>query len=1197
MANGTIDSLNIEISASSDIAIKKINSIATALGKLKGISTLSKLADNLMDFHAAVELITEIPGAPARIDQITTSLSRLKGVSISSKLANNMKAFADAVSEITDDTVSRIDRLTRALSRLQGVNLRGFSSAVRAARGKTDTQGGALQTIRSTWNPRPQNALATIANATQAELRAKLDRDLASGRFGVSGTGSASIGDSLKGLSVFGALGSPLGNIKGAVSSIIPALKNALTLVLNIGKSIAKWAFHKAVSAVKTVFGWMKKIAGAAADIAKKIPGAFARLTNLDKVRDAMKSLSKVLSGLGRIAFYRAIRSAIKAVTEAFKEGSERAYFYAKEYGKATKYIADALDGLSSGSFKMSNQLGAAWATMLAAIQPILLQLISLVTRAAEVVTQFFAILGGSGTYLKAKDYTKAWADDTEKGAKAAKEWRNQLMGFDEINRLEEPSDRGSSGGSDLYKDYENMFEEAKVKSWIKELADMFKGDDWGKIGTLIGEKLNDITEKFDWKGWGQKLGQSIKKGIDLAYSFLKTYDFKNLGSKLAQFIDSTADEIDFSRLGHLATRVSTAVWDVLYGAFTNPGSMGKLAWNLSNFVIGALDELADWIESLDPQKIATALSDFFGGIKYNDIKEAFLRVVRGAWRLVIETKDLFLQTETGQKLTGKLKKVFGDQNGSITWSSVAQAIRERLNKAWNTVSEKFEEIWPKEEREKFTEKLKEKFKEILSTAISKIDVATIHNVLAYKLDEAVFGEEKAKSMWYNKGEFAGRDLIIGAEDGIKLQQQEWENAVSGYLTDPVAEALYQMEKGATTSGENTSTNVSNAVKKGKNTVDSAMDDALVKPADNAVVAFLKKIGVIKTDYALDAEEWKRISGDVKDTTTSDYDTIGRDVPKTVGDMQSKVTKSTELLASGFEKARDLSTRAGEAMKEKLGTAWTAITASTQAALTTVQSKTSEAWTAIRQNTTMVWNGVKLDLQNAFNTINTASSNAIGTLKTLINSAWNVIKADTSIAWSSISAATSSAWGSILGAASSAASGIVNVVSGMVDSVINSVRSIKDWIGDAVDYAWEAGRNIGNSLSNAFQSARSTATTVYTNVSSTVSSAVNSAMNKIKKGISNISKFGFANGGFPEDGLFFANHGEMVGQFSNGRTAVANNEQITEGIYRAAYQAFTDAFTQTGGSSGDREIAIYMDGKEIARTTTKYQRQFARAAG
>lgn len=46
-------------------------------------------------------------------------------------------------------------------------------------------------------------------------------------------------------------------------------------------------------------------------------------------------------------------------------------------------------------------------------------------------------------------------------------------------------------------------------------------------------------------------------------------------------------------------------------------------------------------------------------------------------------------------------------------------------------------------------------------------------------------------------------------------------------------------------------------------------------------------------------------------------------------------------------------------------------------------------------------------------------------------------------------------------------------------------------------------------------------------------------------------------GGFPdgEDGLFFANHNELVGKFSNGKTAVANNDQIVEGIRSGVYDA------------------------------------------
>lgn len=52
-------------------------------------------------------------------------------------------------------------------------------------------------------------------------------------------------------------------------------------------------------------------------------------------------------------------------------------------------------------------------------------------------------------------------------------------------------------------------------------------------------------------------------------------------------------------------------------------------------------------------------------------------------------------------------------------------------------------------------------------------------------------------------------------------------------------------------------------------------------------------------------------------------------------------------------------------------------------------------------------------------------------------------------------------------------------------------------------------------------------------------------------------------GGFPqgEDGLFYANHNELVGEFSNGRTAVANNGQIVEGIKSGVYSAMMSALS------------------------------------
>lgn len=73
----------------------------------------------------------------------------------------------------------------------------------------------------------------------------------------------------------------------------------------------------------------------------------------------------------------------------------------------------------------------------------------------------------------------------------------------------------------------------------------------------------------------------------------------------------------------------------------------------------------------------------------------------------------------------------------------------------------------------------------------------------------------------------------------------------------------------------------------------------------------------------------------------------------------------------------------------------------------------------------------------------------------------------------------------------------------------------------------------------------------------------------------------YANGGFPEDGLFYANHGEMVGQFSNGKTAVANNQEITAGIAQAVYQAIVEA---GGIGGGDWTIEMVSDGMVTGQT-------------
>ncbi len=161
--------------------------------------------------------------------------------------------------------------------------------------------------------------------------------------------------------------------------------------------------------------------------------------------------------------------------------------------------------------------------------------------------------------------------------------------------------------------------------------------------------------------------------------------------------------------------------------------------------------------------------------------------------------------------------------------------------------------------------------------------------------------------------------------------------------------------------------------------------------------------------------------------------------------------------------------------------------------------------------------------------------------------------------------------------------GVQEIFSGVVDVIGGKIKLLRDWIGGIISLCASAIEWLKSVISLNSQASWG---------------QMPDMASQNAQYDSSLFLGGFATGGFPEDGLFMANHGELVGQFSNGRTAVANNEQITEGIASAVYGAFMDAFSQTGGNSGDdRPVNVYLDGRLIAKSNMRYQQQFARVNG
>lgn len=388
----------------------------------------------------------------------------------------------------------------------------------------------------------------------------------------------------------------------------------------------------KGLQKVYSNLGKVAKTAGKAVLSIHKagLNATFGALKN--RVASAAKSFSQFVKSIGRIAMYRAIRSAIKAITQAFQEGLKNAYAFSKGIDGEGHRFSAAMDSMSSSGMTMTNQLGSAFQALLAAIAPIVNTIISLITRLANAISQLFSAFTGS-TYLRANNVAKDFADTMKAGGGAAKEWKNQLLGFDEINRLEEPNQGGGGGGGGLL-DPSQMFQDTLIDKAIKDFVDSFKAaiqaGDWKGAGTLLGEKFNEIfPSKEQWTAWGEKLGYGLNGAVSTLYYTLKTIDFSGIGASVASFINGTLSQIDFTIWGRTLIRRLTLTLDFLIGL------LETLDWKLvgqsiGDFLRGAFSEGIEWLQSKDwaqvGEELFNAVKNLIEGIDFDELADTFFK-------------------------------------------------------------------------------------------------------------------------------------------------------------------------------------------------------------------------------------------------------------------------------------------------------------------------------------------------------------------------------------------------------------------------------------------------------------------------------------------------------------------------------------------------------------------------------------------
>lgn len=270
----------------------------------------------------------------------------------------------------------------------------------------------------------------------------------------------------------------------------------------------------------------------------------------------AKTPLQKFADRLKKILEYRILRSAITGIANAIKGGITNMEQWSRKTGANDLY--KSIDTARSAWEVLKNSLAVVIAPGLEWLIGVFERIARAIMMAANWLSRFFAILGGRSSYTTVKwaDYSAKATDDyghsLKKASDDAKEFKKQLMGFDEINNITESkgSDGSGSGGSGTGGgfNFKDMFEEVKLEdlspfeSYMKKVGEKWREGwqdlkdrasaswkhikrGWKNFCTIIGAIWTSISTKAkdDW--------QHLVNFVKLIWNGTITW-FKNAGEE-----------------------------------------------------------------------------------------------------------------------------------------------------------------------------------------------------------------------------------------------------------------------------------------------------------------------------------------------------------------------------------------------------------------------------------------------------------------------------------------------------------------------------------------------------------------------------------------------------------------------------------------------------------------------------------------
>ena len=406
-------------------------------------------------------------------------------------------------------------------------------------------------------------------------------------------------------------------------------------IVQDKDKGIAEEA--KEASKLSKILSGIKKVSKSLSNtfgkMGKKVSGVVSKAKDLKNlITRTNKSGGQMSMGrmLGMSLVFSTVFSALSAINNAIKEGSNNLVQYSSDYNKS-------ISGIVTSLLYLKNAWAAAFAPIINVVGPYISAFIDMLARAMNMVGQFTAALTGKGTVVQAKKAWKDYAaslDTTKNSAKdasdALKDLMNYTLGIDELNVIQ-PSSSGSSGsgssGSTATPSPSDMFETIEVSDSMNKLAEMFKkalkDSDFTDIGRMLSNKLSSAMESIEWQKIYHKADNFGKDLATFLNGLITPRLFYDVGNTIAGSLNTALHSINSFEISFDWKNLGNSLASGLKGFFEN-WDAGLTAATLSHFASGVLEALKGAIDGLQDNKtfevIGQKIVDFICGIDWGKI-------------------------------------------------------------------------------------------------------------------------------------------------------------------------------------------------------------------------------------------------------------------------------------------------------------------------------------------------------------------------------------------------------------------------------------------------------------------------------------------------------------------------------------------------------------------------------------------------